>query len=78
MIEITSLNGDKIILNSALIYKVEEFSDTIITLLDGKTLRVSENSQEIVDKIVFFKRRIFNDTLGELEWRKTLYHQGHC
>jgi len=67
MIEITSLNGDKMILNSALIYKVEEFSDTIITLLDGKTLRVSENSQEIVEKIVNFKRRIFIETMGELE-----------
>ena len=67
MIEITSLNGQKMILNSSLIYKVEEFSDTIITLLDGKTLRVSENSQEIVDKIVVFKRRIFIETMGELE-----------
>lgn len=67
MIEITSLNGDKIILNSELIYKVEEFSDTIITLLDGKTLRVSESAEEIVNRIVVFKRRIFNGVLGELE-----------
>lgn len=67
MIEITSLNGEKMILNSELIYKVEEFSDTIITLLDGKTLRVAESGEQIVDRIVVFKSRIFNGTLGELK-----------
>lgn len=59
MIEITSISGDKFVLNSDLIYKVEEHPDTIITLLDGKTIRVSESSSEITDKIVEFKRRIY-------------------
>lgn len=67
MIEITSLSDEKMILNSDQIYKIEEFSDTMITLLDGKTIRVSEGPEEIVDKIVAFKRRIFKGTLGELE-----------
>lgn len=59
MIEITSINGEKFVLNSDLIYKVEEHPDTIITLLDGKTLRVSESAEEITNRIVEFKRRIY-------------------
>ncbi|MDY0235496.1 MAG: flagellar FlbD family protein [Gudongella sp.] len=65
MIQITSLNGEKMFLNCDLIYKIEEFSDTIITLTDGKTLRVCESGEEIVEKIVSYKRRIFKGTLGE-------------
>lgn len=65
MIEITSLNGEKMILNSELIYKIEEFSDTTITLLNGKTLRVCESGEEVVDRIIIFKSRVFSGTLGE-------------
>lgn len=59
MIEITSIGGEKFTLNSDHIYKVEEHPDTIITLLDGKTIRVLESTAQITDKIVDFKRRIF-------------------
>jgi flagellar protein FlbD len=65
MIEITSINGDSFVLNCDLIYKIEEHPDTIITLVDGKTIRVRETAAEITEHIIDFKRRIYTVFLGE-------------
>lgn len=59
MIKLNSINGNSFILNSDLIYKIEEIPDTIITLTDGKTIRVSNSAEEIIKKIIEYKRRIF-------------------
>lgn len=40
MILLTALNGREFYLNPELIYRVEEMPDTLITLIDGKTLVV--------------------------------------
>lgn len=63
MIILTSISGKEFCLNSELIYKIEEAPDTIITLTDGKTLRVRDKTEDIVDKIVEYKRRIFINML---------------
>lgn len=63
MIILTSISGKEFCLNSELIYKIEEAPDTIITLTDGKTLRVRNNTQEIIDLIVKYKRRIHSEPL---------------
>ena len=60
MILLHSLNGNEFYLNNDLIIKVEALPDTIITLTDGRTMRVREAPQEIVDKIIHFKRKIYN------------------
>ncbi|MFZ7120938.1 MAG: flagellar FlbD family protein [Eubacteriaceae bacterium] len=59
MIILTSLKGKEFYLNSELIYKIDKESDTIITLQDGMKIRVSDNPQEIIDKIIEYKRRIY-------------------
>ena len=59
MIKLTALNGSDFYLNIDLIYKVEPLADSLITLTDGKTLRVKETADEIVQKIVAYKRQIF-------------------
>ena len=58
MIELTSIKGHSFMLNSNLIYRIEESPDTIITLVDGKTVRVKEPGEEITNRIVDFQRRI--------------------
>lgn len=58
MIILTSINGKEFCLNSELIYKVRETPDTIVTLTDGKTLRVNESMKEIMDKVIEYKRLI--------------------
>jgi flagellar protein FlbD len=59
MILLHSLNGSEFYLNNDLIVKVEALPDTVITLTDGRTLRVKEAPQEILEEIIRFKRRIF-------------------
>ncbi len=59
MIMLTGINKKEFCLNSDLIYRIDEAHDTIITLIDGKTLRVSDEIDVIVDKIKDYKRSIF-------------------
>jgi flagellar protein FlbD len=63
MIGLKSISGEEFILNSELIYKVEREFDTLITLVDSKTLRVQDTPEEIVEKVTEFKRRIFQPTM---------------
>ena len=58
MIELTSIKGHSFMLNSNLIYRIEESPDTIITLVDGKIVRVQEPGEEITNRIIAFQRRI--------------------
>lgn len=64
MIILKAINGREFCLNSELIYKIEEAADTIITLTDGKILRVSDNTDEIIQMIIEFKRKIYLDFAG--------------
>ena len=64
MIILTSINGQSFCLNSDLIYKIEEAPDTIITLTDGKVLRVINDTDDIVNKIIEYKRKIFYELPG--------------
>ena len=59
MIKLKTLNGKSFIINSDLIYKIEEIPDTVITLTDGKTIRVANNAEDILDRIIEYKRKIF-------------------
>ncbi|HAR85712.1 endoflagellar protein [Clostridium sulfidigenes] len=57
MIEVNPLNGNKFILNSNHIEKIEEIPETVITLINGKKYLVKESSKEIVDKVIEFRRK---------------------
>ncbi len=63
MISLTSIKGQEFCLNSDLIYKITEAPDTIITLTDGKVLRVEERCEDIKKSIIEFKRQIYNGPL---------------
>jgi len=63
MIILTSITGKEFCLNSDLIYKVEEAPDTIITLVDGKTIRVSNRIEEIIEKTISYKKEIYSSFL---------------
>ncbi|HBT18570.1 MAG TPA: endoflagellar protein [Clostridiaceae bacterium] len=64
MIKLTTLSGNEFYLNTELVYKVEALADTVITLVDGKTLRVTESPEVIIERIVQYKRKIY---VGNLE-----------
>lgn len=63
MIILTSINGKEFCLNSELIYKINEAHDTIITLIDGKTLRVTNKTEDIIQKIIIYKRQIHSNVM---------------
>lgn len=59
MIRLTRLNHVSIMLNSDLIEHIDVTPDTVITLTTGQILRVRETAEEVVDRIVEFRRRVF-------------------
>ena len=59
IIEVTKLNGSKILINSDLIETVEETPDTVVSLTTGKKLLVKESRQEVKNLVKSFRREIF-------------------
>lgn len=59
MIPVTRLNSSPLILNSDLIEHIESTPDTVITLTTGQSLRVRESAEEVVQRIVEFRRSIY-------------------
>jgi flagellar protein FlbD len=58
MIKLTHLSHEGFVLNSDLIEYLESLPDTVITLTTGQKLRVSENADEIIAKVIEFRRAI--------------------
>ena len=59
MIRLTRLNRAALVLNSDLIEHIDVTPDTVITLTTGQILRVRESADEVVERIVEFRRRVF-------------------
>jgi len=59
MIEVTRLNGKEFYVNSDLVLFVEKTPDTVITLLNERKLVVLEDVEQVVGKIIEFKRKVF-------------------
>ncbi|OGS34631.1 MAG: flagellar protein FlbD [Elusimicrobia bacterium RIFOXYC2_FULL_34_12] len=60
MIKLTKLNDKEIYLNPDLFDNIESHPNTTIMLTTGVKIIVKETPDEIVNKIVEFKRRITN------------------
>jgi flagellar protein FlbD len=58
MIRITRLNGTELIVNADLIELIEATPDTIITLTTGQKLIASEPVEEVIERVIAFRRRI--------------------
>ena len=59
MIEVTTINDVKILVNQDLIEIVEETPDTVISLTTGKKIIVKESRQDIKNLVELYKRAIF-------------------
>ncbi|SDK45535.1 flagellar FlbD family protein [Natronincola ferrireducens] len=59
MIKVKRLNNSEILLNCELIEIIEETPDTIITLINGHKIVVIESADEVLNKIISYKRRIY-------------------
>ena len=56
MIDVTKMNGSKVIVNTDLIETVEEMPDTVITLTTGKKFIIKESRQEVKNLVILYKR----------------------
>ena len=59
MIHVTRINHVPLVLNSDLIEHIESTADTIISLTNGQKLMVLESADEVVKRVIEFRRLIF-------------------
>jgi flagellar protein FlbD len=60
MIRLTRLNHVPMILNSDLIEHIDMTPDTIVTLTSGQKIMVLESADEVVDKVIGFRRMLLS------------------
>jgi flagellar protein FlbD len=58
MIQLTRLNNHTLFVNSDLIKFVEKAPDTVLTLVNGEKIIVLESSDEVLAKVVAFRRSV--------------------
>jgi len=63
MISVTRLNNSEFFINPDLIETIEETPDTVITLTTGKKIIVCEDAEAIINKIIVFRRKIYENAL---------------
>jgi flagellar protein FlbD len=59
MIRLTGMNGKEFVLNDEQIEKIDEVPETVIMLINGNKYIVEESSDEVIDKVINFKKQIF-------------------
>jgi len=65
MIQLTRLNNQPLAVNSDLIKFVEQAPDTVITLVSGEKIVVRESANEILERIVRFRRSVLKTMASE-------------
>ena len=61
MIQLTRLNHVPLIVNSDLIEHVEVTPDTVIALTTGQKFMVLESAEDVVDRVIQFRRAILGE-----------------
>jgi flagellar protein FlbD len=63
MIKVTRLNHIPMILNSDLIEHIDMTPDTVVALSSGQKYVVLETAEEIIEKVIAFRKSIFGKEL---------------
>jgi flagellar protein FlbD len=58
MIRVTRINRVPLVLNSDLIEHIESTPDTVVSLTNGQKFMVLESADEIIRRVIAFRRRI--------------------
>jgi flagellar protein FlbD len=64
MIKVTRLNSSELVINCDLIEFVEAIPETMVSLITGKKIMVTENVEEIINRVAEFKKRAGNPVLS--------------
>ena len=69
MIQLTRINGVEVVVNADLIEFVETTPDTLVTLFTGKKIPVRESADEVVARVVSYRRSIGGVSAADLHRR---------
>jgi len=58
MIQVTRINHVPLVLNADLIEHIETTPDTVISLTNGQKFMVLESADEIIQRVIAFRRQI--------------------
>ena len=61
MIEVTKMNGRKVLVNPDLIELVEETPDTVVLFTTGMKIIIKESRQEVKNLVKSYRKDIFAD-----------------
>ena len=61
MIEVTKMNGRKVLVNPDLIELVEETPDTVVLFTPGRKIIIKESRQEVKNLVKSYRKDIFAD-----------------
>ncbi len=61
MIEVTKINGTKILINPDLIELVEETPDTVVSFTTGRKIIIKESRQDVKNLVKSYRKDIFAD-----------------
>ena len=64
MIDVTKINGSKLLINTNLIESVEETPDTMITLTSGKKIIVKESRHEVKNLVKLTRQEYFRGCMA--------------
>jgi flagellar protein FlbD len=64
MIQLTKLNNQPFAVNADLIKFVEQAPDTVLTLISGEKIVVRENAEEVIRRIIEFRRIVLGGIAG--------------
>ncbi len=65
MIKLIGLDNKDFVINADQIEKLENIPESVITLINGKKYLVKESNDEIIKKVIEYKRKIFTGSVRE-------------
>jgi len=75
MIRLTRINGIEVVVNADLIEFVETTPDTLVTLITGKKIPVRESTDDVIGRVVAYRRAIGATTGADLHRRVSALDQ---
>ena len=60
VIRVSRLDGRELVVNAELIELIEATPDTHLTLIGGKQLIVRESSDDVVERVIAYRRRTYS------------------
>lgn len=67
MIKVTTLDKREMFINAELIERIEWVPETVITLTSGKKILVLQTAEEIVARVIAYRRQVYLPVTNNIE-----------